>query len=170
MREIRTSGLTRGSNGTGQKPPVALYSTGWFVGKLFGGKSQMPLADVGGGVALVLQDFRKSRFPLQQMGSLAGIMDPTVNPRADIVTPGEHGRAGWRAYRRACIEYGEAGSVGSKAVDVRGFNRAVIAADVAETEVVGEKHDDVRALGCDRRVEKENEGKSGDLQHGGWSY
>jgi hypothetical protein len=28
MREIRTSGLTRGSNGIGHKPPVALYSTG----------------------------------------------------------------------------------------------------------------------------------------------
>ena len=30
MREIRKSGLTRGSNGIGLKPPVALYSTGSY--------------------------------------------------------------------------------------------------------------------------------------------
>ena len=29
MREIRKSGSTRGSNGIGNSPPVALYSTGF---------------------------------------------------------------------------------------------------------------------------------------------
>ena len=56
----------------------------------------MPLADVGGVVAVGFKEFGDGGFAREKVGPLGLIMNPGINTGADMVATGEKGGARWR--------------------------------------------------------------------------
>jgi hypothetical protein len=94
-----------------------------------------------------------------------------------VVTAGEQRGARRGADGGARIEIGEADAAGGEAVEGGSLYRAAIAAEVAETEVVGEKDDDVGARGGrfvggvggdfgKRKEQRKREGEKGGMREG----
>ena len=52
-------------------------------------EAQVPFSDVSGGVTLCFQDFGQGHFSKQKMGTLAGVVDPAIDARPDVVSAGQ---------------------------------------------------------------------------------
>ncbi len=76
----------------------------WLVRLLRRRHAQMPFAQVHGFVAMALEHFCQRHFTFQQVRILFGVVDPTVDARAQVLSSGQQCRAGRRADRGAGIE------------------------------------------------------------------
>jgi len=98
----------------------------------------VPLAEVGGGVAVFLEHFGDGRFALQQMHLVKPFGDDGIDSGADVVAAGEKGGARRGADRRSGMEIGEAHAFGGQVVENGRLDRPPVTADVAVPEVVDE--------------------------------
>ncbi len=112
-------------------------------------QAQVPFADVGGGVAGFFEDFRQSDLALQEMRVLGGVVDPTVDSGANMLTSRHQNGSGRRADRTAGVEIGEARPFRRQSVNGRGLHRSTVTSDVLPAEIVREQDDDIGLRGKD---------------------
>ena len=72
----------------------------------------MPLAEVGGGVAVFLEHFGDGRFAFQQMHLVKPFGDDGINSGAIVMAAGKEGGARRGTGRRSRVEIGEVHALG----------------------------------------------------------
>ena len=92
--------------------------------------TQVPLAEVGGGVAVFLKHFGDGRFAPQQMHLVKPFGDDGINSGAIVVAAREKGGARRGTGRRSGVEISEAHPTGGQLVENGRLDGAAIAADV----------------------------------------
>ncbi len=115
-----------------QAEPVveAMFGRRWFVAIVYR-HTEMTFTKVSGAVALVLQDFGKSRFAPKQMHSVTLFIEYGIDSGANVVAAGE--KCGTRRGTdwSPGMEVGEAHAFGGQLVEDRGLHGAAVASDVA---------------------------------------
>ena len=115
------------------------------------GVGEMPLAEVGGAVAGLLEEAgQRGRVRVEPVGHASGVVlgrrrEMLVDGVPGRVTPGHQGRAAGRADGVEHVELEEVRALSGEPVDVGGLQpRMAVAREVAPAPVVGEDDDDVR--------------------------
>ena len=104
----------------------------------------MPFTNVGSGVASCFENLRQRDFPLQQMRILTGVVNPTVNARANMMSTGQQDCSRRRTNGATGVEIGKANSPRRQTIDRWSFHWAVITTDVLIAQIVRQQHDDIR--------------------------
>ena len=112
-------------------------------------QAEVPLADAGGGVALVLEQARDGEPARLDERRRAALQHAALQRTAPGVAAGQDAVARGRADGRGTMGVGEDHAFARQAVEVRraDFGFRVEAAQVAVAEVVGEDEDDVGPRG-----------------------
>lgn len=138
-------GAVEGVNG-GAEPMVEAVVAGVGLGLKV---AEMPLADEAGVVALLLEKGGEGDFFFAEVAAF-GASDG-VEAGAIGSASGEDTGAGGGTDSSGGVAIGEADSFFGKGVEVRGLDdRAAVRSEVAKTEVVGEKENDVGWLGREK--------------------
>lgn len=131
----------------------------------------MPLAGHGGAVAGGAEGFGDGGAILAEIAAVAGaavVIDHVADAGLVGVEAGHEGGASGAA-AGAVVELGVAGAAGGERVDIGGFDLRAVAADVGETEIVGEENDDIGTFGRGLGVGREGRAEGEELppMHGG---
>ncbi len=106
----------------------------------------MPLAEVGGGIAVFLEHLRDGRFALQEMHLVKPFGDDGIDSGAIVVATRKEGGARRGTTRRSGMEIGEAHTLGSQLIENGRLDWPPVTANVAVPQVVDKQSDDVRAF------------------------
>ena len=90
----------------------------------------MPLAEVGGGIAVFLEHLRDGRFALQEMHLVKSFGDDGINSGAIVVAARKEGGAGGGATRGSRVEIGETHAPGGQAVENGRLDGTAVTAEV----------------------------------------
>jgi len=108
--------------------------------------TEVPFGRDGGGVAGGLEHLGQRAFLQRQAVLRAGADDADLQAVAHRVRPREQGRARRRTHGLN-VKVLEFGAGGGEAIEVRGFDRGTVPADVGPAVVVGENENDIGARG-----------------------
>ena len=106
-------------------------------------RAEVPLADVGGGVAVRFEQLGQRDFALEQVHVVGAVVDHVVDAGPDVMPTGHENRAGRRTDTAAGMEIREPHTVGSQGVQRRGLDGSAVDPDVAVAEIVDEQYDHV---------------------------
>ncbi len=106
----------------------------------------MPLAEVGGGVAIFLEHFGDGRFALQEMHLVKPFGDDGIDSGSIVVAARKEGGARRGTTWRSGMEIGEAHAPGGQLVEDRGLDWTPVTAEVTVAQVVDKQSDDVRVF------------------------
>ena len=106
----------------------------------------MPLAEVGGGIAVFLEHLRDGRFALQEMHLVKPFGDDGIDSGAIVVATRKEGGARRGTTRRSGMEIGEAHTTCSQLIENGRLDWPPVTANVAVPQVVDKQSDDVRAF------------------------
>ena len=98
----------------------------------------MPLAEVGGGVAVFLEHFGDGRFALQEMHLVKAFGDDGIDSGTIVMAARKEGGARRGTTRGARVEIGETHATSSQLVEDGSLNRAPVTAKVTVAQVVDE--------------------------------
>ena len=108
------------------------------------GHAEVPLAEVGGGVAVFLEHLCDGRFALQKMHLVKSFGDDRVDAGATVLAACQKGGARGGSGSSSRVEIGEAHATGGQLVENGGLDGTAVAAEVAVSEVIDEEGDDIR--------------------------
>ena len=91
----------------------------------------MPLAEVGGGIAVFLEHLRDGRFAFQEMHLVKPFGDDGINSGAIVMAAGKEGGARRGTSRRSRVEISEAHPTGGQIVENGRLDGAPVTANVA---------------------------------------
>ena len=128
------------------KPIVESMIGGCRIIAILDRHAEVPLAKVSGGIAVLFEHFGNRSFTLQKVHSVKTLVEDGVDSGSWVLTAGQKGGARRRASRSSRVKVGEAHTSGGQLVEDGSFHRTAVASDVAITEVIDEKGDDVRTL------------------------
>ena len=129
----------------------------------------MPLAEVGGGIAVFLEHFGDGRFALQQMHLVQTFGDDGIDSGAIVVAARKEGGARRGTTRGARVKIGETHAPGGQLVEDRGLDAPPVTAKIAIPEIVDEQGDDVGTFVLGKTgTNKKQEAKKGEDEFHGY--
>ena len=106
----------------------------------------MPLAEVGGSIAVFLKHFGDSRFAFQQMHLVKPFGDDGIDSGAIVMAARKEGSARRGTRRRSRVEISEAHPTGGQLVENGSLNWSPVTAEITVAEIVDKQSNDVRAF------------------------
>ena len=125
------------------EPIVEAMIGGGGVVAIVYGHTEVPLAEVGGGVAVFLEHFGDGRFALQQVHLVKPFGDDGIDSSAIVVAARKEGGSRRGTGRSARVEIGEAHTPRGQAVENWSLNRPPVTTEVTIPQVVNEQGYDI---------------------------
>ena len=123
----------------------------------------MPLAEVGGSIAVFLKHFGDSRFAFQQMHLVKPFGDDGINSGAIVVAARKEGGARRGTTRGSRVKVGETHASSGQFVENGSLDRPSVTAEVTVPQIVDEQSDDIRAFVLGKTgTNKKQEAKKGE--------
>ena len=126
------------------KPVVESMIGGCRIIAILDRHSEVPLAKVSGGIAVLFEHFGNRSFTLQKVHSVKTLVEDGVDSGADVVAASEETGARRGTGRSSRVKVGETHATSSQLVENRSLDGTVVAADVAVTQIVDIECDDIR--------------------------
>ena len=132
--------------------------------------AQMPFAETGGGIPLMLADFRQQRF-VRMNAFAARVIECSEHRHSDGVTTGHRGRSAGRTHAGSNVEISKFPTLLSHAIEIRSFKALRSkTANVRVPLIIGHDDHNVGSVGRMERRRRQRPKRERSANHGDDKY